>query len=62
MVRPGKRPPSTAPRRRRQAMREPYEWQRPVRVAMIPHAVVMKAIQREGRSFLMTRLEGILDG
>lgn len=29
-------------------------------VATIPQAVVMKAIQREGRSFLITRLEGIL--
>lgn len=29
---------------------------------MVPQAMVMNAIQREGRSFLMTRLEGSLGG
>lgn len=29
---------------------------------MMPQATVMNAIQREGRSFLMTRLEGSLSG
>ena len=29
---------------------------------MVPQVVVMNAIQREGRSFLMTRLEGSLGG
>jgi len=28
---------------------------------MIPHETVMKAIQREGRSFFRTKLDGISD-
>jgi hypothetical protein len=42
-------------------MREPYEWHKPVSVAIMPQAVVMKAIHREGRSFLMMRFEGSLE-
>lgn len=41
-------------------MSEPLEWQRPVSVAMMPQEVVMKTIQREGRTFLMMRFEGSL--
>ena len=39
-------------------MRLPYELARPVNVAMIPQAIVMKAIHRRGVNFFSTRLLG----
>jgi hypothetical protein len=56
---PGKRPASAAPKKIRQARRPPYELTRPIRVIVVPHAIIIIGIHRLGRTFLRIKFDGI---
>lgn len=55
---PGNNPPSNAPNKIRQATNPLNPCVIPVKVATIPHPVVMKDSHRDGVNFLITRLDG----
>lgn len=55
---PGNSPPSKAPKIIRQATRPPKLCVMPVKVATMPHAVVMNESHLEGVNFLITKLLG----